>query len=45
MNEDLKSAQQIAEIANTINAHLNTVFKNNASMVAKLAIAVFEQIN
>lgn len=36
------SAQQMAEIANTINNHLHTVFKNNSSMVTKLAIAVFE---
>lgn len=38
-------AQQIAEIANTINNNLHTVFKNNDRMVTKLAIAVFVSHN
>lgn len=43
MNQhQLEAAQEIATIANTINTHLEAVFKNNPGMVTKLAIAVFE---
>lgn len=43
MNENHTiAARDIAEIANQINTHLDSVFKNNAGMVTKLAIVVFE---